>query len=193
MGSIVAACAELDRGHRARGGRPCRSWWSVLFVRRALPFCARPRGQMVVLFAAAAPRLSRLARGMARARAASHRSPRSRAPPVAPRQLPPSHSIPTRPWCELARGHVQYGEQMVFEEPRSSQSQPGQHTLIEGPNGSGKSSLLEMITGDHPQAYANDLHLFGRRRGKRRERSGTSRRTSASSSSARASRLQGRR
>ncbi len=41
----------------------------------------------------------------------------------------------------------------------------GQHTLIEGPNGSGKSSLLEMITGDHPQAYSNDLHLFGRRRG----------------------------
>ena len=37
--------------------------------------------------------------------------------------------------------------------------------MIEGPNGSGKSSLLEMITGDHPQAYSNDLHLFGRRRG----------------------------
>jgi molybdate transport system ATP-binding protein len=37
--------------------------------------------------------------------------------------------------------------------------------LIEGPNGSGKTSLLEMLTGDHPQAYANDLSLFGRRRG----------------------------
>jgi molybdate transport system ATP-binding protein len=31
--------------------------------------------------------------------------------------------------------------------------------------GSGKTTLLSFLTGDHPQAYANDLSLFGRRRG----------------------------
>ncbi|HEY2879801.1 ATP-binding cassette domain-containing protein, partial [Nocardioides sp.] len=43
--------------------------------------------------------------------------------------------------------------------------QPGRRIGLVGENGSGKSSLLEMLTGDHAQAYANDLHLFGRRRG----------------------------
>ncbi|MXV16194.1 ATP-binding cassette domain-containing protein [Hufsiella ginkgonis] len=34
-----------------------------------------------------------------------------------------------------------------------------------GPNGAGKSSLLSLITGDNPQAYANDIILFDRKRG----------------------------
>jgi molybdate transport system ATP-binding protein len=71
---------------------------------------------------------------------------------------------PELPLVELRRGHVRYGEQVVFEE-LDFRVAAGQHTLIEGPNGSGKTSLLEMLTGDHPQAYANDLSLFGRRRG----------------------------
>jgi molybdate transport system ATP-binding protein len=64
----------------------------------------------------------------------------------------------------LIDGCVRYGDQLVFEH-LDFRVAAGQHTLIEGPNGSGKSSLLEMITGDHPQAYSNELHLFGRRRG----------------------------
>ena len=71
---------------------------------------------------------------------------------------------PDVPLVRLVEGRVRYGEQVVFDNLDFS-VRAGQHTLIEGPNGSGKSSLLEMITGDHPQAYANDLHLFGRRRG----------------------------
>ena len=42
---------------------------------------------------------------------------------------------------------------------------PGQHWLIRGPNGSGKTTLLELITGDNKQVYANDVWLFGRKRG----------------------------
>ncbi|HWO09435.1 MAG TPA: ATP-binding cassette domain-containing protein [Polyangiaceae bacterium] len=68
------------------------------------------------------------------------------------------------PLVLLRAGSVRYGEQLVFEQLDFTVA-AGQHTLIEGPNGSGKSSLLEMITGDHPQAYSNDLSLFGRRRG----------------------------
>lgn len=71
---------------------------------------------------------------------------------------------PSVPLVELRAGMVRYGEQVVFEQ-LDLRVAAGQHTLIEGPNGSGKSSLLELLTGDHPQAYSNDLHLFGRRRG----------------------------
>ena len=71
---------------------------------------------------------------------------------------------PALPLVELVQGHVRYGEQVVFE-GLDFRVTKGGHTLIEGPNGSGKTSLLEMLTGDHPQAYSNDLHLFGRRRG----------------------------
>ena len=43
--------------------------------------------------------------------------------------------------------------------------QPGERWALMGPNGSGKSTLLSLIVGDNPQAYANDITLFGRRRG----------------------------
>ena len=41
----------------------------------------------------------------------------------------------------------------------------GEHWLIRGPNGSGKTTLLELITGDNHQVFANDVWLFGRKRG----------------------------
>ena len=34
-----------------------------------------------------------------------------------------------------------------------------------GPNGSGKTTLLSLLCGDNPQVYANDVRLFGIRRG----------------------------
>lgn len=39
------------------------------------------------------------------------------------------------------------------------------HTLITGSNGCGKSTLLDIITGDNPKCYANDLRIFGQKRG----------------------------
>jgi molybdate transport system ATP-binding protein len=41
----------------------------------------------------------------------------------------------------------------------------GENWALIGPNGSGKSTLLSLIIGDNPQAYANDVRVFGRRRG----------------------------
>jgi molybdate transport system ATP-binding protein len=40
----------------------------------------------------------------------------------------------------------------------------GQHYCVRGHNGVGKSLLLGLITGDTPQAFNNDVRLFGRER-----------------------------
>ena len=64
----------------------------------------------------------------------------------------------------LTRGFARYGEVEVFNNLDLTVDQ-GDHTLITGPNGCGKSTLLQIITGDHPLCYVNQLVLFGKRRG----------------------------
>jgi molybdate transport system ATP-binding protein len=41
----------------------------------------------------------------------------------------------------------------------------GERWAVLGPNGAGKTTLLSLILADNPQGYANDLSLFGRKRG----------------------------
>ncbi|MHA7129013.1 ATP-binding cassette domain-containing protein [Algoriphagus namhaensis] len=41
----------------------------------------------------------------------------------------------------------------------------GEKWQIKGPNGSGKSTLISLLIGENPQAYAQDIWLFGRKRG----------------------------
>ena len=41
----------------------------------------------------------------------------------------------------------------------------GERWCVTGPNGAGKSTLLSLISADNPQAYANDIYLFDRKRG----------------------------
>jgi len=41
----------------------------------------------------------------------------------------------------------------------------GEHTLVRGPNGCGKTTLLNLINGDNPQVYANDVSICGMKRG----------------------------
>ena len=41
----------------------------------------------------------------------------------------------------------------------------GEHWAIFGPNGAGKSTLLKMILGENQQSYANDLWIWGRKKG----------------------------
>jgi molybdate transport system ATP-binding protein len=43
---------------------------------------------------------------------------------------------------------------------------PGENWAVCGPNGCGKSTLLKLIFGELPQAYANEVRVFGRRRGR---------------------------
>ena len=68
------------------------------------------------------------------------------------------------PLVEMRSVSVQYGEKKVLDKI-SWRMDPGQHWAIAGPNGAGKTTLLALISGDHLQAYSNEIHLFGRRRG----------------------------
>ncbi|SDD21968.1 ATP-binding cassette domain-containing protein [Niabella drilacis] len=60
--------------------------------------------------------------------------------------------------------HVRYDDKQVLSNIQW-QVNAGDRWLLQGHNGSGKSTLLSLITGDHPQAYANDIKLFGVQRG----------------------------
>lgn len=64
----------------------------------------------------------------------------------------------------LNRGRVAYTDNVVFE-GLDWVIHPGEHWQVRGPNGSGKTCLLNLVTGDHPQCYVNDLSLFGFKRG----------------------------
>ncbi|MCL1980260.1 MAG: ATP-binding cassette domain-containing protein, partial [Proteobacteria bacterium] len=79
--------------------------------------------------------------------------------------LPPEETGDTSAsLVSLRSGFARYGEIEVFTGLDLTIGR-GDHTLITGPNGCGKSTLLQLISGDHPLCYTNDLILFGRRRG----------------------------
>ena len=73
-------------------------------------------------------------------------------------------STDTEILVSLKNGRARYGERVIFS-GLDFVVEKGGHTLITGPNGAGKSTLLAIISGDHSDCYANELHLFGTRRG----------------------------
>lgn len=60
--------------------------------------------------------------------------------------------------------HVAYGHQTILD-GFNWKIMKGEKWALLGANGSGKSTLLSLISGDNPQAYANKIHLFGKKRG----------------------------
>jgi molybdate transport system ATP-binding protein len=66
--------------------------------------------------------------------------------------------------AELKQVNVSYGEKQILKDV-NWKIRPGERWALLGPNGAGKSTLLSLINGDNPQAYANDITLFGRKRG----------------------------
>lgn len=59
---------------------------------------------------------------------------------------------------------ISYGDKQVIKNV-NWEIKAGEKWLLQGHNGSGKSTLLSLVNGDHPQSYANELYLFGNKRG----------------------------
>ncbi|MBK1438997.1 ATP-binding cassette domain-containing protein [Parapedobacter sp. ISTM3] len=59
---------------------------------------------------------------------------------------------------------VRYGDKLILDGINWRVEQ-GEAWSLKGHNGAGKSTLLSLINGDNPQAYSNDIILFGRKRG----------------------------
>ena len=59
---------------------------------------------------------------------------------------------------------IRYGNATILDNI-NWEVKKGQCWNVSGPNGAGKSTLLSLITADNPQAYANEIWLFDRRRG----------------------------
>ncbi|QBG47888.1 ATP-binding cassette domain-containing protein [Verrucomicrobia bacterium S94] len=68
------------------------------------------------------------------------------------------------PLIEVKHAQVAYGGNVVFQ-GLDWRVERGEHWQISGPNGCGKTTLLEMVSGDLPQLYANDIRVFGIQRG----------------------------
>lgn len=80
-----------------------------------------------------------------------------------PGERPPSLDV-AHPLVRITNASIRYGENTVFEQ-LDWRIEPGEHWQLTGPNGSGKTCLLNLITGDHPQCYNNDIFVFGYQRG----------------------------
>lgn len=65
---------------------------------------------------------------------------------------------------EIQNGRVQYGNRIILEDI-NWKIRKAERWSISGHNGAGKSTLISLITGDNPQAYANNIKLFGKKRG----------------------------
>lgn len=65
---------------------------------------------------------------------------------------------------ELRNVNITYGDKKVLQQVSWTVNK-GEKWLLQGHNGAGKSTLLSLITGDNPQAYANDITLFDKKRG----------------------------
>jgi molybdate transport system ATP-binding protein len=59
---------------------------------------------------------------------------------------------------------VRYGGNIVLNNI-NWRVRKGERWLVKGKNGAGKSLLMSLIAADNPQAYANEIYLFDRRRG----------------------------
>ena len=82
--------------------------------------------------------------------------------------VPPGHqayaSDVAVPIIDMRGVHVGYHEKPIIR-GLDWKVMPGEYWKVSGPNGCGKSTLVNLVSGDHPQCYANDIHLFGQRRG----------------------------
>jgi len=79
--------------------------------------------------------------------------------------LPEIAKVDTKvPLIKMSNVNIRYGENIILSNI-NWQVNAGECWQIKGANGAGKSTLLSLINGDNPQAYSQDIHLFGKKRG----------------------------
>ena len=88
-------------------------------------------------------------------------APGERGLPAPLRRGPPPER---EPLVSMRGVSVRWGDLLVLDRLDWTVN-AGENWAILGPNGAGKTTILELIYGDNQLAYANDVRLFGRRRG----------------------------
>jgi len=68
------------------------------------------------------------------------------------------------PLIRMENVTIQYNNNIILNNI-NWQVNPGECWQIKGHNGAGKSTLLSLINGDNPQAYSQQIYLFGKKRG----------------------------
>lgn len=92
------------------------------------------------------------------------KSPYNHSPAEAQNGTMRKDSGPNTPVVSMDRVTVSFNNHTIIKD-FSWDVYLGENWIITGPNGSGKSTLFRLITGDNSQVYANNISLFGRRRG----------------------------
>ncbi len=80
--------------------------------------------------------------------------------PVAPQESVARHPI----LIDMKDTSVSYDGTYILHGINWTMRQ-GENWAVLGPNGAGKTTLLSLVLADNPQSYANEITLFGRRRG----------------------------
>ncbi|MES2107144.1 MAG: ATP-binding cassette domain-containing protein [Bacteroidota bacterium] len=75
-----------------------------------------------------------------------------------------AEKIPYKYIVNMTDVFIKYGDKIVLNKI-NWQILPGERWALLGPNGAGKSTLLSLINADNPQAYANNIVLFDKKRG----------------------------
>lgn len=65
---------------------------------------------------------------------------------------------------EMVSTNVTYNNRKILDDINWKVNK-GERWNVTGHNGSGKSTLLSLVTGDNPQAFANEIYLFDRKKG----------------------------
>jgi molybdate transport system ATP-binding protein len=73
-------------------------------------------------------------------------------------------SPPAKILIEMKNVTVKYGDRRILDN-FSWRVKQGENWILAGPKGAGKSTVLTLILGDNLQAYANEIYLFGKKRG----------------------------
>jgi molybdate transport system ATP-binding protein len=75
-----------------------------------------------------------------------------------------NESMPSQKLIKLDAVNISYQGNLILDSV-SWEVNSGEYWQLKGPNGSGKSTLISLLIGENPQAYSQNIYLFGRKRG----------------------------